>query len=448
MGRAGGRASVRAVVGRAHWRRPPAPRPGPPPNKGISPGNGGEIVYNGGDEHEETKMTKRMALLGAALAATLAGGTLWASDASLAEEGGREYAAGNFAKALEIYDEALKSAAPGNRAPLLFNRANALYRLGRLAEAEETYREAAAADGGLSRDSAFNQGNAAWQAARALQEKEPQKALEGMTRSEALFRRALEQAPGDPDSAYNLDLVRREIHKLRQRLPPPQGQPQQNQNKKQDKKQGDQQDKGQQGEQGQSGQKDKQDGQQNQGKQNQAQGGQDKDQQGQDKPSPNQQGQQGDQNEQKGGQNGQPNEPKDGAQPQKQPNGQGPQGDQDQQANPKGRDGERGGEDGKEPEKSPAGQGGDEPKDGKNGDQDGQGDDQNGQDAQKGDQGERKDGKSAAQRQPGDEAAQGTPRGQDDRAAKTAEQILQREKEDREKRAKARRRQAPVEKDW
>lgn len=400
------------------------PAPGAPLIKGISPGKGGEIVYNGGNGHEETKMTKRMALLGTALAAALAGGaltggTLWASDASLAEEGGREYAAGNFAKALEVYDEALKSAAPGNRAPLLFNRANALYRLGRLAEAEETYREAAAADGGLSRDSAFNQGNAAWQAARALQEKEPQKALEGMTRSEALFRRALEQAPGDPDSAYNLDLVRREIHKLRQRLPPPQGQPQQNQdknqNKKQDKKQGDQQDKGQQGEQRQSGQKDKQDGQQKQDKQNQAQGGQDKDKQGQDKPSPNQQGQQGDQNP---------------------------------QANPKGRDGERGGEDGKEPEKSPAGQGQDEPKGGQNGDKDSKSDDQNGENAQKGDQGERKDGKSAAQRQPGDEAAQGAPCGQNDRAAKTAEQILQREKEDREKRAKARRRQAPVEKDW
>ena len=389
-------------------------------------------------------MTKRMALLGAALAAALGGGTLWASDAALAEEGGREYAAGNFAKALEIYDEALKSAAPGNRAPLLFNRANALYRLGRLAEAEEAYREAAAADGGLSRDSAFNQGNAAWQAARALQEKEPQKALEGMTRSEALFRRALEQAPGDPDSAYNLDLVRREIHKLRQRLPPPQGQPQQNQDKNQNKKQ----DKGQQGEQGQSGQKDKQDGQQKQGNQNQAQGGQDKDKQGQDKPSPNQQGQQGKQNEQKGGQNGQPNEQKDDAQPQKQPNGQGPQGAETQQANPKERNGERGGEDGKEPKKSPAGQGQDEPKGGQNDDQESKSDDQNGENAQKGDQGERKDGKSAAQRQPGDEAAQGTPRGQNDRAAKTAEQILQREKEDREKRAKARRRQAPVEKDW
>lgn len=402
-------------------------------------------------------MTKRMALLGAALAAALAGGALtggalWASDASLAEEGGREYAAGNFAKALEIYDEALKSAATGNRAPLLFNRANALYRLGRLAEAEEAYREAAAADGGLSRDSAFNQGNAAWQAARTLQEKEPQKALEGMTRSEALFRRALEQAPGDPDSAYNLDLVRREIHKLRQRLPPPQGQPQQNQdknqNKNQDKKQGDQQDKGQQGQQGQNGQKDQQDGQPKQGNQNPAQGGQDKGKQGQDKTSPNQQGQQGERDEPKGGQNGQQNGPKDGAQSQKQPNGQGPQGDQNPQANPKGRDGERGGEDGKEPEKSPAGQGQDEPKNGQNGDQDRKSDDQNGENAQKGDQGERKDGKNATPRQPGDEAAQGAPRGQNDRAAKTAEQILQREKEDREKRAKARRRQAPVEKDW
>lgn len=395
-------------------------------------------------------MTKRMALLGAALAAALAGGaltggSLWASDASLAEEGGREYAAGNFAKALEIYDEALKSAATGNRAPLLFNRANALYRLGRLAEAEEAYREAAAADGGLSRDSAFNQGNAAWQAARALQEKEPQKALEGMTRSEALFRRALEQAPGDPDSAYNLDLVRREIHKLRQRLPPPQGQPQQNQdknqNKNQDKKQGDQQDKGQQGEQRQSGQKDQQDGQPKQGNQNPAQGGQ-------DKTSPNQQGQQGERDEPKGGQNGQQNEPKDGAQSQKQPNGQGPQGDEKPQANPKGRDGERGGGDGKESEKKPAGQGQDEAKDGQNGDQDRKSDDQSGQDAPKGDQGERIGGKKAAPRQPGDETAQVPPRGQDDRAAKTAEQILQREKEDREKRAKARRRQAPVEKDW
>ena len=52
----------------------------------------------GGNEQEETKMTKRMALLGAALAAALAGGALgggalWASDAALAEEGGREYAA-------------------------------------------------------------------------------------------------------------------------------------------------------------------------------------------------------------------------------------------------------------------------------------------------------------------------------------------------------------------
>ena len=44
--------------------------------------------------------------------------------------------------------------------------------------------------------------------------------------------------------------------------------------------------------------------------------------------------------------------------------------------------------------------------------------------------------------------AQGSPRDKDDPDAKTAEQILQREKEDRERRAKARRRHAAVEKDW
>lgn len=344
-----------------------------------------------------------------------------ASDASLAAEGNREYAAGKYDKALELYDRAVKEASPENLPALQFNRANALYRLGKLEEAEAAYKKAAEGSAALGRDSAHNLGNTLWREAQALKQANPQEALRRLRQGEAFFRQALEQRPGDADSAYNLDLTRRAIRDLQKQLPPPQQQPQKPQDNKDQKDQ----------------QQDKRDSQSGQGKQ---------DKQNPSQPQPPQADKQ---DADKGGQGQrQKNQPPQNAggqkksPPDKPDGGQQPGDRQPQKPPSSGADNSGSGQNqpreplSAKPRAENEGKPDGDPQP-MNADAAGGADDRNGKE---------ENAKPEKRQESGEKRDAG--RNNNPQDARTAEEFIQREKADREQRRKARREFQKVERDW
>ncbi|MEW6428950.1 MAG: tetratricopeptide repeat protein, partial [Thermodesulfobacteriota bacterium] len=137
--------------------------------------------------------------------------------AGLVDQGNAAFAAGDFAGALEFYERA---AAKDPRPEIAFNRAGALYRLGKTEEAAALWQEAAAAasNPALAYAARYNAGNAFYRQGEEAITGDPDAALDLFGTSADSFRAALAADPGGPDAGRNLELANRRIAQLRQRL--------------------------------------------------------------------------------------------------------------------------------------------------------------------------------------------------------------------------------------
>jgi Ca-activated chloride channel homolog len=182
-------------------------------------------------------------LAGAALLALATTAGVPRKAAQLNNRANALYTAKKFDEAAQLYDDAATRAP--DAAEIAYNRGNALFREGKLAEAVEQLQHGAeSGDPVVRQRSLYNLGNTQY-AAKKLPE------------AAAAFRQALVLDPRDRDAKINYEKVLRELQQQQQQQQQQQGQ------QKQDGKQG------QQGQQNQ-GQKQDQQGQQQQGQDEQA----------------------------------------------------------------------------------------------------------------------------------------------------------------------------------
>lgn len=124
---------------------------------------------------------------------------------------------GEYEEAVSRFGEALVEA-PAS--PLLqFDLAAALYKQGRYDEAIAAL-DKVAAEGGAewSAGANYNLGNAHFRAGAAVEETEPQQALERWSQALLAYRRAMAADPGMEDAKFNHELVQHRIDELRRRL--------------------------------------------------------------------------------------------------------------------------------------------------------------------------------------------------------------------------------------
>lgn len=107
-------------------------------------------------------------------------------------QGGKFYNDQKYGSALNSYQEILKE--DPNNQQALFNAGNAYYRLNDYTLAEETYKQAAQAQGDLSQSALFNLGNAYYRAG------DRQKAIES-------YKAAVLKNPKDKEAIHNLQLA-------------------------------------------------------------------------------------------------------------------------------------------------------------------------------------------------------------------------------------------------
>lgn len=145
-------------------------------------------------------MSRRLPLqaAAAAVALTLVPGPAWAfsllekADPQV-EQANRDYASGNYEKALEGYEAATRDRP--DSAALQFNRGNALHKLGKNAEAKDAYTRALTADDqNLKARDLYNLGNAL---AAMKQNDEAIRA----------YRKSLRLEPQNADARHNLEVL-------------------------------------------------------------------------------------------------------------------------------------------------------------------------------------------------------------------------------------------------
>jgi len=125
------------------------------------------------------------------------------SPGGLVEEGNALFSQGKYDEAKEKYDRALKLAGKG--APIMYNRANALFKKGDLEGALKDYREGAAAgDDALKAKSYYNMGNALY-------------AGQNFHEAAASYREALKHNPEDTDAKMNLELALKKMEEQKQK---------------------------------------------------------------------------------------------------------------------------------------------------------------------------------------------------------------------------------------
>jgi len=124
----------------------------------------------------------------------------------IVEQGRKAYEKGDYAEALRQFDAAAKDL-PGS-ASLEFNRGNALFKLGRMEEANQAYHRALETPrSDLKEKDYYNLGNVWAQMGNAKE------AL-------AAYRRALTLDPTDEEARHNLEVM---LHELDRPKPPPDG---------------------------------------------------------------------------------------------------------------------------------------------------------------------------------------------------------------------------------
>jgi len=155
-----------------------------------------------------------------------------------ARRGNEHYAAGRYAEALDAYAQATNQ--PADKPPaaeLLHDRAAALFKLGRIAEARALWSQAKGLkDAAFEGRTEYNLGNCEYvDALAAAQRRDMPKALELLGQAAERYRDALRLDPTLADARANLELaqlLRRQIEEQRQNQPQsqpssrPQSQPQ------------------------------------------------------------------------------------------------------------------------------------------------------------------------------------------------------------------------------
>ena len=233
------------------------------------------------------------------------------SPSKLVKDGNEAYAKEHYGKAIEMYEKA-QEAQKEDSGHISFNKANSLFRQGKLDDAIEYYRDASnnSENEKLTSMAQFNLGNCFYNKAVEAEKEDPEKAVEDYRQSARCYRKALDLNKSDKQAAENISLSRRKIKQLKELLKQ-QEQQQQGQDNKDNKDNKDQeQNQDQQQQQGQNsdnGEKQQQNKDQQQSDQQQGD---------QSKEDDSQQSQQ---------QQGQEEEPKDQQQTQQQ---QGPQEEQ------------------------------------------------------------------------------------------------------------------------
>ncbi len=146
-------------------------------------------------------------------------------------QGNRLYDDGQFAEAVNQYNEALIEQ-PQALEPK-FNKANSYYRLDDLGEAMDLYREVAAGskDMALVTKAKYNLGNCFFQRGAKQRDSDLQKALEDMKTSITYWRQVLDIDPDNEKAARNIEVARLTIKDILDQLK--QQQDQQNQQNQQ-----------------------------------------------------------------------------------------------------------------------------------------------------------------------------------------------------------------------
>lgn len=185
---------------------------------------------------ERRRASSRLAawLLAAAVAPSVATA---ASVRGLVSEGNEAFRSEAYDEALRSYDQALEEDPESPHASL--NRANALYRSGRFADAAEGYTQAVrrSLERGLPQlevTGLHNLGNALYRQAEATAATDQSAAIDLLVPAARSYLDALRADPGRADTAHNLEVTRRLIHALRQQQSQQGGQRDRSQDDRQD----------------------------------------------------------------------------------------------------------------------------------------------------------------------------------------------------------------------
>jgi Ca-activated chloride channel family protein len=157
----------------------------------------------------------------------------------------RLYAEGKYEDATAAYNAALVDRP--DLPELHFNLGDSTYKQGKYDEAISSFQKVETAnDQARASRVAYNVGNATFRKGQALEQSEPQKALDLYAQALASYRRALGLTPDDQDSKFNHEFVTQRIAEVKKRLEEQkkqQEQQQQDQQQNQDQQQQDDQQK-------------------------------------------------------------------------------------------------------------------------------------------------------------------------------------------------------------
>ncbi len=179
------------------------------------------------------------------LLAVLASGVKGATPREILQEGNGLYGAGQFADAVNKYNEVLVEQ-PQAVEPR-FNKANSYYRLDDLGEAMDLYQEVAARskDMDLVAKAKYNLGNCFFQRGTKQRDSDLQKAVEDMKTSITHWRQVLDLDPQNEKAARNIEVARLTIKdildQIKQQQKDQQNQQDPNQTQQQQQQQGQQQ---------------------------------------------------------------------------------------------------------------------------------------------------------------------------------------------------------------
>jgi Ca-activated chloride channel homolog len=168
----------------------------------------------------------------------------WLDPDRAIRDANRLYAEGKYEEAAAAYNAALIDRP--DSAPLHFNLGDATYKQGKYEEAVTAFRKVETSDAPERASRvAYNVGNALFRQGQAVEQSEPQKALEVWAEALVSYRRALGLTPDDEDVKFNHEMVAKRIAELKKKLEEQKQQQQQDQQQQEQQQQEQKQDQAQ-----------------------------------------------------------------------------------------------------------------------------------------------------------------------------------------------------------